>query len=476
MKRISLSVLAALLLAAVLMASLVWAGTPVAFAQETDTAAELQLDVTVELADGDVITVPLTIAQEDLFALLELPAVATAVDAAIPLVGRELQTITVAVPAIFTPTTAALRIVSSVPVAPEPPVTTTLAITVPAPAPALAVDLVPMATANANLRAAPTTSADIVGQATAGQALMIRARNVDGSWYQLADGSWVVAFLVENAPEGLPIVVDGGVVLTETVPATVTSQALVLRAGPDVDEDSLGSYAQDTVMAVVGLSPDGNWLEVVAPDGKQGWMSAAFLELGVAQEALPESAVPALPASIGGTVVDDAGEGIIGIVVAATSPEGDEELSVEATTDEDGAFVLDLAPGSTGTWTVEIAGVGCDSRIVNERCQLFGYYAAVPAAEVDLAGSEPVTLTYAEAVSFIAGSVVDADGNALQGGIRVVGEREDGARTSGETSSSGKFVLPAAPGLWTVSTEDGPAVEVEVPERSAPEPIELTLE
>ena len=72
--------------------------------------------------------------------------------------------------------------------------------------------------------------------------------------------------------------------------------------------------------------------------------------------------------------------------------------------------------------------------------------------------------------------MVDAEGNALEDGIRVVGEREDGARTSGETSSTGKFVLPAAAGVWTVSVEGGPALEVEVPERSAPEPVELTLE
>lgn len=476
MKRISLGVLSALLLATVLIASLAWAGTPAALAQETGAAAALRLDVTIELADGDVITLPLTIAQEDLFALLELPAVATAVEAVAPMVGQEMQTITVAVPAIFTPTAAALHIVSSVPAVPEPPITTTLAITVPAPAPMPAVDLVPIATANANLRAAPTTSANIVGQASTGQALMIRARNVDRSWYQLADGSWVAAFLVENAPQDLPIVVDGGVVLTETVPATVTSQALVLRAGPAADENSLGSYAEDTVVAVVGLSPDGDWLEVVTPDGKQGWMSAAFLELSVPQEALPESAVSALPASITGVVVDKAGKGIGGIVVTASSPSGDKALSVEATTGEDGAFVLDLAAGSTGTWAVEITGVGCASRIVNERCQLFGYYAAVPAAKADVTASEAVTLTYAEAVSFIAGSVVDAEGNALQGGVRVAGEREDGARTSGETSSSGKFVLPAAPGVWTVSTEGGPSVEVKVPERSAPEPIELTRE
>ena len=471
MKRILLSALPAFVLTAVLIVSLAWTGMPVARAQETETAAALQLDVTVELADGEVITLPLVIEQDDLFALMEQAPISSVVAAAAQLVGREVQTITIAVPAVFTPTAALLRIVSSVEVEPTPAVTTTLAITVPSPA----IDLVPVATANANLRSGPSTDADILGQAASGQALMLKARNVDGSWFQLVDGSWVAAFLVENAPDNLPIVIDGGVIISETVPATVTSQALVLRAGPNADEDSLGSYADGAVVAVLGRAPGGEWLEVVTPDGKRGWMSAAFLELSAPVGEVPET-VSAVPASISGQVVDEAGEGIGGIVVAASSPDADETLRVEATTDADGAFVLDLAPGSTGIWTVEVAGVGCDSRIVNARCQLFGYYAATPAVAVEAPAEEPVTLAYAEATSFIAGSVVDAEGNPLEDGIRVIGEREDGARTSGETSSTGKFVLPAAVGVWTVSVEGGPAIEVEVPEKSAPEPIELTLE
>ena len=473
MKRILFSLLPAFVLTAVLLASLAWGGAPIARAQEMEPGA-LQVNVSVELAGGEAVTLPLAIGEEDLAALLELAPAAAVMEAVTQLAGQEVQTITVAVPAIFTPTEALLRIVSSVEVEaePEPPVTTTLAITVPSPA----IDLVPMATANANLRSGPSTDTAIVGQAIAGQALMIQARNVDGSWYQLGDGSWVVAFLVENAPQGLPVALDDETILTQTVPATVTSQALVLRAGPDVDENSLGSYADGTIVAVLGQAPGGEWFEVATPDGKRGWMAADFLELSAPAEEVPESVEAALPVSVLGQVVDEAGEGIGGIVVAAVPPDADEALRVEATADDDGAFVLELAPGSTGAWTVEIAGVGCDSRIVNDRCQLFGYFAATPAVEVDLPAEEAVTLAYAEATSFIAGSVVDAEGNVLQGGIRVVGEREDGARTSGETSSTGKFVLPAAAGVWTVSVEGGPSIEIEVPERSAPEPIELTLE
>ena len=217
------------------------------------------MNVSVELAGGEAITLPLAIGEEDLAALLELAPAAAVMEAVTQLAGQEVQTITVAVPAVFTPTEALLRIVSAVAVEaeaeaePAPPVTTTLTVTVPSPG----IDLVPMAASNANLRSSPSTDAAIVGQATAGQALMIQARNVDSSWYQLSDGSWVAAFLVENAPQGLPVALDDETILTQTVPATVTSQALVLRAGPDVDESSLGSYADGTIVAVLGQAPGG---------------------------------------------------------------------------------------------------------------------------------------------------------------------------------------------------------------------------
>jgi hypothetical protein len=53
---------------------------------------------------------------------------------------------------------------------------------------------------NANLRQGPGTTYPIVGGVTAGQALDIVARNEAGDWYQLADGRWIFAALVDGAP------------------------------------------------------------------------------------------------------------------------------------------------------------------------------------------------------------------------------------------------------------------------------------
>lgn len=53
---------------------------------------------------------------------------------------------------------------------------------------------------NANLRSGPGTGYGIAGQAKAGQDLQVVGQNGDGTWYQLANGGWIAAFLVDSAP------------------------------------------------------------------------------------------------------------------------------------------------------------------------------------------------------------------------------------------------------------------------------------
>ena len=470
MKRTISGLVIAVALAAALASSFAWMGQETVQAQETEPATTFGLDVTIQTADGEVITLPLQFDDETFAVLMEQAPTAAVMDAVTKLAGRELQTITVVADAVFTPA-AAMLIIQPIE-APAPPETVaTLAITVP---PASEV-VIPVINTAANLRAGPTTEAAVVGQIAAGAEITIAGRNSDGSWFQLDDGSWVVGFVVDDAPPALPVIVDGAPSVTQTVPATVTGGALVLRAGPSLTDNSLGTYEGGTVTAILSRSPDGGWLQVLTPDGKTGWMSADFLDVADSLENLP-AVISSERLAITGQVVDGDGEGIGGIVVSATHADGQPVPRVDGTTASDGAFTLYMRPGGETEWTVQIAGVGCDSRIVNDRCQLFGYFAAVPQADVSLPSEEPVTLAYAEATSFIAGTVLDAEGNPVGDDIRVSAEREDGARTFGLTSSTGKFVLPAAAGLWTVSTPNGPPVEVEAPDKSAPEPIELALE
>jgi hypothetical protein len=58
---------------------------------------------------------------------------------------------------------------------------------------------------NANLRSGPGTDFAIVGGVVDGESLEIVGRNADGTWYQLANGHWVAAFLVEGAAASIPV-------------------------------------------------------------------------------------------------------------------------------------------------------------------------------------------------------------------------------------------------------------------------------
>jgi hypothetical protein len=62
--------------------------------------------------------------------------------------------------------------------------------------------------ANANLRAGPGTTFDVVGGVSAGDALTVVGRNEAGDWYKTTDGKWIASFLVNNAPNDLPVTND----------------------------------------------------------------------------------------------------------------------------------------------------------------------------------------------------------------------------------------------------------------------------
>lgn len=76
---------------------------------------------------------------------------------------------------------------------------------VPTPAP-IPESLAATTTTAANLRSGPSTDYPIVAGLPEAQPLTITGRSADGTWYQLADGSWIFALLVANPPAEAPIV------------------------------------------------------------------------------------------------------------------------------------------------------------------------------------------------------------------------------------------------------------------------------
>lgn len=70
-----------------------------------------------------------------------------------------------------------------------------------------------------NLRSGPGTSYPVVGSVQAGQALNLIAKNGVGDWFKLADGQWIAASLVNQAP--IDLAIDGA---TATQPAPPAAQ------------------------------------------------------------------------------------------------------------------------------------------------------------------------------------------------------------------------------------------------------------
>lgn len=80
---------------------------------------------------------------------------------------------------------------------PQPPAPT------PAPTPAA---LPATVNTGANLRSGPSTDYPILAGLGQGQEITITGISADSTWYQLSDGSWVFAELVDNPPANMPVV------------------------------------------------------------------------------------------------------------------------------------------------------------------------------------------------------------------------------------------------------------------------------
>ena len=82
---------------------------------------------------------------------------------------------------------------------------------------------------------------------------------------------------------------------TPTVPPTtpplpggvVTVAALNMRAGPDTAYDKAGLLREGDEVTVVARTLAGDWLSVLAADGTEGWVSAAYVQLDVPLDDVP---------------------------------------------------------------------------------------------------------------------------------------------------------------------------------------------
>ena len=82
--------------------------------------------------------------------------------------------------------------------------------------------------------------------------------------------------------------------------AVVKAENLNLRSGPGTIYNIVGGLKQGDCLKVTGRNPEGNWLKVICPDGKEGWVASSQLvnfDVGVVPVAtdIPPTPTP-LPA------------------------------------------------------------------------------------------------------------------------------------------------------------------------------------
>jgi hypothetical protein len=140
----------------------------------------------------------------------------------------------------------------------------------------------------------------VAGSATAGQALKIVAKNAAGDWYQLADGKWIAAFLVDAAPAGLPtagatVVAPTSAPMATVRPAPSVSGAVAnknanLRNGPGTNFDRGGTTEAGQALEIVGRNEAGDWYKLAS-----GLWIAAFLVDNAPANVPVSSSIPSLP-------------------------------------------------------------------------------------------------------------------------------------------------------------------------------------
>jgi len=171
------------------------------------------------------------------------------------------------------------------------------------PAYAEAVNLSGTILQGANLRGGPGTTYDIVGAGQLGQAVIVTERTAAGDWYQLDNGQWIAAFLVEVqattattatvpmaeapvAPVEAPAAPPAPVASIGTGSATTAAN---LRGGPGTNFPVVGGTQTGQALTIVAKNDAGDWYQI---DNGQ-WLASFLVANLTGDIAAPAQPAPA---------------------------------------------------------------------------------------------------------------------------------------------------------------------------------------
>lgn len=139
------------------------------------------------------------------------------------------------------------------------------------------------AVTNIPVRPSPTLFTSVSGQLQRGDTIDIERCDAQNIWCQFdynGDEGWVMsAFLnirtIEREVE---------------VPANmaITKARIALRSGPGRNHAVIGVVQANQEVEILTCGPAGNWCQIEGQNGRQGWVSSAFLQVPDAEPAPPE--------------------------------------------------------------------------------------------------------------------------------------------------------------------------------------------
>lgn len=107
----------------------------------------------------------------------------------------------------------------------------------------------------ANLRAGPGTDFAIIGKAGPGEIVQVAGQDASGEWYQLMDGAWIAAFLVEPpiapppviAPDATPLANDFSLNNAAASPSNANEAPVIAPLEESIEAESDAAPAETPI-------------------------------------------------------------------------------------------------------------------------------------------------------------------------------------------------------------------------------------
>lgn len=152
---------------------------------------------------------------------------------------------------------------------------------------------------------------------------------------------------------------------------------------------------QGTRLQVLGLAPDGEWVNVLNDEGINGWVGSNIVDK------FPTEQFPIVKPidvqMVTGRVLDANGLPVSGIGYAIEQQSASKTLRTDAITDATGTFYAYLPQSVSGVWTVSHVAVSCTSNTMDANCNCLNGICGTSyplSATITLPVSEPLTFIW----------------------------------------------------------------------------------